>query len=177
VIFLCLAALYESWPIPIANLLMLPLGVLGATVATWSRGLYNDVYFQIGFLTTLGLSTKNAILIIEFAAQERSSGKSILGAAVSAARLRLRPILMTALAFVIGLIPLLIASGAGANSRRSLGTVVVGGLLVATIFVMFVPIFYYLIEKMRERGSNDKGNEEEKGSIAEGPPKEGAYDG
>jgi HAE1 family hydrophobic/amphiphilic exporter-1 len=162
---------------PIMVLLGVPLGLMGAVGSLLIRDLVLDVYAQIGLVMLIGLTAKNAILIIEFAAQERSSGKSILGAAVSAARLRLRPILMTALAFVIGLIPLLIASGAGANSRRSLGTVVVGGLLVATIFVMFVPIFYYLIEKMRERGSNDKGNEEEKGSIAEGPPKEGAYDG
>ena len=162
---------------PIMVLLGVPQGLMGAVGSLLIRDLVLDVYAQIGLVMLIGLTAKNAILIIEFAAQERSSGKSILGAAVSAARLRLRPILMTALAFVIGLIPLLIASGAGANSRRSLGTVVVGGLLVATIFVMFVPIFYYLIEKMRERGSNDKGNEEEKGSIAEGPPKEGAYDG
>ena len=155
-IFLVLAAQYESWSMPFMVLLGVPLGLMGAVGSLLIRGLVLDVYAQIGLVMLIGLTAKNAILIVEFAAQERESGKSPLEAAVSAARLRLRPILMTALAFVIGLIPLLIASGAGANSRRSLGTVVVGGLLVATVLVMFVPIFYYVIERIRERGGDDE---------------------
>jgi len=167
-IFLVLAAQYESWSMPFMVLLGVPLGLMGAVAFLLLRGLVLDVYAQIGLVMLIGLTAKNAILIVEFAAQERQSGKSPLESAVSAARLRLRPILMTALAFVIGLIPLLIATGAGANSRRSLGTVVVGGLLVATVLVMFVPIFYYVIERLRERGSDeDEGPGNEKDDVEE----------
>ena len=111
VIFLCVAALYESWPIPIANLLMLPLGLFGAALATWSRGMHNDVYFQIGFLTTLGLTTKNAILIIQFAQQRMAHGEGLIEATLGAARVRFRPVIMTSLAFFFGVLPLAIATG------------------------------------------------------------------
>ncbi|HTU03544.1 MAG TPA: efflux RND transporter permease subunit, partial [Candidatus Sulfotelmatobacter sp.] len=126
VIFLCVAALYESWSIPITNLLMLPLGVFGAILATWSRTLHNDVYFQIGFLTTLGLSTKNAILIIQFAKERLAHGEDVIEATLGAARVRLRPVIMTSLAFFFGVLPLAIASGAGAGGMKAIGTAVGG---------------------------------------------------
>ena len=149
-VFLVLAAQYESWTMPIMVLLGVPLGLLGAAGALAVRGLDLDVYGQIGLVMLIGLTAKNGILIVEFAADQRRKGSTILEAAMEAARVRLRPILMTALAFIIGLIPLVIATGAGANSRRSLGTTVVGGLAVATVLIIFVPIFYYTIQHMRE---------------------------
>ena len=127
VIFLCVAALYESWPIPIANMLMLPLGVFGATLATWSRGLHNDVYFQIGFLTTLGLTTKNAILIIQFAKERLARGEGLVEATLGAVRVRFRPVIMTSMAFFFGVLPLAIAAGAGAGAMKAIGTAVTGG--------------------------------------------------
>ena len=143
VILFCLAALYESWPIPFAVVLVAPLGVLGAVLATWGRGLDNDVYFQVGLLTTVGLAVKNAILIVEFAKEFFDEGASLRDAAINAARERLRPILMTSLAFVCGVFPLAIASGAGAASRIAIGTAVVGGMLTATVLaVFFVPVFF-----------------------------------
>ena len=148
VVFLCLAALYESWSVPVSVLLVIPLGLVGATLAVLLRGLENDVYFQVGLLTTMGLSAKNAILIVEFAEHAEKAGKSALDAALEAARLRLRPILMTSLAFVFGVLPLAISSGAGAQSRIAIGTAVIGGMLTATaLAIFFVPLFYVLVRK------------------------------
>ena len=148
VIFLCLAALYESWTIPIAVLLVLPLGVIGGIIASSFRGLENDVYFQIGLLTTMGLATKNAILIVQFAKGGLEQGMGLIEATVEGAKLRFRPILMTSLAFGFGVLPLAITSGAGAGAQNAIGTSVLGGMITATILVViFVPLFYVLIEK------------------------------
>jgi HAE1 family hydrophobic/amphiphilic exporter-1 len=149
VIFLCVAALYESWPIPIANMLMLPLGVFGGTLATSLRGLHNDVYFQIGFLTTLGLTTKNAILIIQFARERMAHGEGLIEATLGAARVRLRPVIMTSMAFFFGVLPLAIATGAGAGAMKAIGTAVTGGMLSATFIDLFyIPLFFVLISRM-----------------------------
>mgnify|MGYP005844222005 CR=1 FL=1 len=146
VIFLCVAALYESWPIPITNMLMLPLGVFGATLFTWTRGLHNDVYFQIGFLTTLGLTTKNAILIIQFAKERMARGEGVMEATLGAVRVRFRPVIMTSLAFFFGVLPLAIASGAGAGAMNAIGTAVTGGMLSATFIDLFyIPLFFVLV--------------------------------
>lgn len=146
VVFLCLAALYESWSIPFAVILVVPLGVLGALVATTARGLTNDVYFQVGLLATIGLSAKNAILIVEFARELHQQGRSLTSAAVEAARLRLRPIIMTSLAFLIGVLPLAISNGAGSGSQHSIGTGVMGGTFAATLFGIFcVPVFFVVV--------------------------------
>ena len=149
VILFCLAALYESWAIPIAVLLVAPLGVLGAVLATSIRGLDNDVYFQVGLLTTVGLAVKNAILIVEFAKEFHEQGATLRDAALQAARERLRPILMTSLAFVCGVFPLAIASGAGAAARTAIGTAVVGGMVTATILaIFFVPVFFVTVLRL-----------------------------
>ncbi|MGB1091065.1 MAG: efflux RND transporter permease subunit, partial [Oceanobacter sp.] len=146
VVFLALAALYESWSVPIAVILVVPLGVLGAVLAATARGLENDIYFQVALLTTIGLASKNAILIVEFAEEAYMRGKSLIDAAVEAAFLRLRPILMTSLAFIFGTLPLALASGAGANSRMSIGTGIVGGTLAATVLaIFFVPLFFVIV--------------------------------
>jgi multidrug efflux pump len=147
VVFLCLAALYESWSIPVAVLLVIPLGLVGAVFAVTLRGLENDVYLQIGLLTTMGLAAKNAILMIEFAERaEKEEGKSVLEAALEAARLRLRPIVMTSFAFIFGVFPLSISTGAGANSRIAIGTSVIGGMVTATILAIFyIPLFFVLV--------------------------------
>jgi multidrug efflux pump len=146
VVFLCLAALYESWSIPLAVLLVIPLGLLGATVAVWLRGLDADVYFQVGLLTTMGLAARNAILMVEFAEQAERDGMSPIDASLEAARLRLRPILMTSFAFIFGVFPLAISTGAGAASRVAIGTATMGGMIAATILlVFFVPLFYVLV--------------------------------
>jgi HAE1 family hydrophobic/amphiphilic exporter-1 len=136
---------------PIMILLAIPLGLLGAIGFLVLRGMDLDVYGQIGLVMLIGLVAKNSILIVQCAKDLHDEGKGILEAAMEAARIRLRPILMTAFAFILGLMPLVLASGAGANSRRSLGTAVVGGLTLATILIVFVPIFYVVIERMRER--------------------------
>jgi multidrug efflux pump len=149
VIFLCLAALYESWSIPLAVLLVVPLGLFGAALAVMTRGLTNDVYFQVGLLTTMGLSAKNAILIVEFAEQAERGGMGTLDAALAAARTRLRPILMTSLAFMFGVLPLAVASGAGAQSRIEIGTAVLGGMMAATALAIFyIPVFFVLVRKV-----------------------------
>ena len=148
VVFLCLAALYESWSIPIAVLLVIPLGLVGAVFAVTARGLENDVYMQIGLLTTMGLASKNAILMIEFAEQAEKEGKRVIEAAIEAARIRLRPILMTSFAFIFGVFPLAIATGAGANSRVAIGTAVIGGMLTATLLAIFyIPLFFVLVRR------------------------------
>jgi multidrug efflux pump len=148
VVFLCLAALYESWTIPIAVLLIVPLGVLGAVVAAEARGLPNDVYFKIGLITIIGLAAKNAILIVEFAVELQRQGKTLREAVVEAGRLRMRPILMTSFAFILGVLPLAISSGAGANARHAIGTGVIGGMVFATFFgLLLVPVFYVAIRR------------------------------
>jgi multidrug efflux pump len=146
VVFLCLAALYESWSIPFSVLLVIPLGVVGAVLAATLRGLYNDIYFQVGLLATIGLSAKNAILIVEFAEEAERRGEPILQAALEAARLRLRPILMTSVAFIAGVTPLALANGAGAASQNDIGTGVIGGMIAATLLaIFFVPLFFVLV--------------------------------
>ncbi|WLA10885.1 efflux RND transporter permease subunit [Xanthomonas translucens] len=148
-IFLCLAALYESWSIPLAVLLVIPLGVLGMVVATTLVGFVNDIYFQVGLLTTIGLSAKNAILIVEFAEAEQRAGRPLLEAALEGARLRLRPIVMTSLAFVAGVLPLALSTGAGAASRREIGVSVIGGMLSGTaLAVLLVPLFFVLVRRL-----------------------------
>ena len=149
VIFLCVAALYESWTIPFVNLLMLPLGVFGAIVATSLRDLHNDVYFQIGFLTTMGLSTKNAILIIQFIKEQMRQGMGLTEATLAAVRIRFRPVIMTSLAFFFGTLPLAIATGAGAGAMNAIGTAVTGGMLSATfIDLIFIPLFFVVISHL-----------------------------
>jgi multidrug efflux pump len=149
VVFLCLAALYESWSVPVSVLLVVPVGVLGAVVLSMLRGLPNDIYFKIGLITVIGLAAKNAILIVEFAIQERNAGKPLAIAVVEAAKLRLRPILMTSLAFIMGVLPLAISTGAGANARHAIGTGVIGGMLFATFLgLLFIPLFYTVVRRV-----------------------------
>jgi hydrophobe/amphiphile efflux-1 (HAE1) family protein len=146
IVFLCLAALYESWSIPVAVLLVVPLGIIGTVLATLLRGLNNDVFFQVGLLTTVGLASKNAILIVEFAKENHDSGMELIEATVTAAKQRLRPILMTSLAFILGVMPLAIATGAGAGGRTAIGTGVIGGMVTATVLAVFlVPVFFVAI--------------------------------
>ncbi|HEY2464542.1 MAG TPA: efflux RND transporter permease subunit [Steroidobacteraceae bacterium] len=148
VVFLCLAALYESWSIPVAVMLVVPLGIIGAILATLLRGLSNDVFFQVGLLTTVGLSAKNAILIVEFAKENHDQGMDLVEATVHAARQRLRPILMTSLAFVFGVMPLALSSGAGSGGQNAIGTGVIGGMLSATVLaIFFVPVFFVATRK------------------------------
>ena len=148
-VFLCLAALYESWSIPLAVILVVPLGVLGVVLAVLLRGYANDVYFQVGLITVIGLSAKNAILIIEFAKDLQAQGKGLLAAAIEAAHLRFRPIVMTSMAFGLGVMPLVLASGAGSASQRAIGTGVLGGVLTGTVLaVMFVPLFFVVVRSL-----------------------------
>ena len=157
-VYLFLAAQYESWTLPLSVMLAVPLAVLGAALATLIRSLDNNVYTQIGLVLLVGLSAKNAILIVEFANQQRHEGKSPFDAAGTAAELRFRPILMTAFSFILGVMPLLIATGAGAVSRRALGTAVFGGMLLATVAgVFFIPYLYYVIQRMSEALGRKKG--------------------
>ncbi|WP_120994836.1 efflux RND transporter permease subunit [Stutzerimonas urumqiensis] len=162
VVFLCLAALYESWSIPFAVMLVVPLGVIGAVVFTLLRGLSNDVFFQVGLITTIGLSARNAILIVEFAKSLHEQGKSFKEAALEASRMRLRPIVMTSLAFILGVLPLAIATGAGAGSKQAIGTGVIGGMLSAAILAIFwIPLFYVAIGEFfdrRKRNADRKEN-------------------
>jgi multidrug efflux pump subunit AcrB len=148
-IFLVLAALYESWSIPIAILLALPLGVIGGVLATFSRGLSNDIYFQIGLLTVLGLTTKNAILIVQFAKIRLEQGTPLVEATLEGARLRLRPIVMTSMAFGFGVLPLAFATGARAGAQKAIGTSVLGGMITATFLaIFFIPLFFVLITQL-----------------------------
>ena len=152
VVFLLLAALYESWTIPIAVILSIPLGVLGAVLATTVRGLSNDIYFQVGLLTTMGLAAKNAILIVEFARESMAKGAQLIDATLEAVRLRLRPILMTSLAFMFGVVPLAISSGAGSGAQNAVGTGVIGGLLFGVVLgLVFVPLFFVLVQQLFNR--------------------------
>jgi multidrug efflux pump len=143
IVFLCLSALYESWSIPVAVLLVVPLGLLGTVLFSMMRGLPNDMYFKIGMITVIGLAAKNAILIVEFAVEQQLQGHTLFQSVVTAARLRLRPILMTSMAFILGVFPLAISTGAGANSRHAIGTGVIGGMLFATFLgLLLIPVFY-----------------------------------
>ncbi len=151
-VFLVLAALYESWSIPFAVIFAIPFGVFGALLAIWTRELTNDIYFQIGLITLIGLAAKNAILIVEFANQRYAAGASLADAALEAARLRFRPIIMTSMAFILGVLPLVLASGAGAASRHSIGTGVFGGMLAATFLaILFVPLFFVMVGKLTRK--------------------------
>jgi multidrug efflux pump len=153
VVFLCLAALYESWSIPFSVMLVVPLGVIGALLAATFRGLTNDVYFQVGLLTTIGLSAKNAILIVEFAKDLMDKeGKGLIEATLEAVRMRLRPILMTSLAFILGVMPLVISSGAGSGAQNAVGTGVMGGMVTATVLaIFFVPVFFVVVRRRFSR--------------------------
>ena len=159
-VFLCLAALYESWSIPIAVMLVVPLGIIGALMATSLRGLSNDVYFQVGLLTTIGLASKNAILIVEFAKELHEQGRSLADAAIEACRMRLRPIIMTSLAFVLGVVPLAISTGAGSGSQHAIGTGVIGGMITATVLAVFwVPLFFVAVSSIGRGKDKDKDSE------------------
>lgn len=175
VVFLCLAALYESWSIPSAVMLVVPLGVIGAVAATLLRGLSNDVYFQVGLLTTIGLAAKNAILIVEFARAHFEAGASPVEAVVHAARQRLRPILMTSLAFILGVVPLVVASGAGSGSQNAIGTGVIGGMLTSTFLaIFFVPAFFVIMLRLfRVRRLSERLKEEEAAETS-ATPQQGA---
>jgi HAE1 family hydrophobic/amphiphilic exporter-1 len=171
-VFLILAAQYESWSMPFMVLLAVPLALFGALGALWLRGMQIDVYSQIGFVMLIGLAAKNAILIVEFAKHLREGGMGIVEAAMEAGRLRLRPILMTAFAFILGVVPLMIATGAGAASRQSIGTTVFGGMVAATILtLLLVPVFYAVIEEMREKRMQRR---EQSGTTSGGPHAEPA---
>ncbi len=159
VVFLCLAALYESWAIPAAVLMVVPLGIIGAVLAVTLRGMPNDVFFKVGLITIIGLSAKNAILIIEFATTLHAQGMSRVEASIRAARLRLRPIVMTSLAFIFGVVPLVFASGASSAGQQAIGTGVMGGMLTATLAVLFVPVFFVLIMGLRERARRGSAGE------------------
>jgi len=157
VVFLCLAALYESWSVPFSVLLVIPLGVLGAVLFAMARGLSNDIYFQVGLLTTVGLSAKNAILIVEFAKSLYEDGMDLIEATIEAVRMRLRPIIMTSLAFGLGVTPLFLASGAGSGAQNAIGTAVLGGVVFATFLaIFFVPLFFVVVFKLAHRVSGKK---------------------
>ena len=167
VVFMCLAALYESWTVPLAVLLVVPLGVFGAVLAVTLRDLPNDVYFKVGLIAIIGLSAKNAILIVEFARQLEAQGKSALDAVMQACRLRFRPIVMTSIAFIFGVLPLAISSGAGAASRHAIGTGVMGGMIAATVLAVFVvPLLYLGVRRLfpapiRYHGAAEHGDSHE----------------
>ncbi|MGY4431302.1 multidrug efflux pump subunit AcrB [Bradyrhizobium sp. F1.13.1] len=150
VVFLCLAALYESWTIPLAVLLTVPLGIVGAVVAAMLRGLPNDVYFTVGLITIIGLAAKDAILIIEFAKDLRKEGKPLVDATIEACRLRFRPILMTGLAFICGVLPMAIAHGAGGASQQALGSIVMGGMIAVVILALLMvhPVFFVSVQRV-----------------------------
>lgn len=149
VVFLALAALYESWSIPVAVLLIVPLTMLGTVLFTLGRGLANDIYFQIGLITVIGLAAKNAILIVEYAVAEQALGKTLREGVIEAAKLRFRPILMTSLAFMLGVFPLFVSTGAGANARHAIGTGVIGGMIFATFLgLLLIPVFYVTVRRV-----------------------------
>jgi multidrug efflux pump len=157
IVFLCLAALYESWSIPVAVLMVVPLGIVGALAAVSFRDLPNDVYFKVGLLTTVGLSTKNAILIIEFALDLQKEGRGLIESVLQAVKLRLRPILMTSMAFVLGVMPLVFSTGAGSASQNAIGTGVAGGMISGTVLAIFlVPVFYVVVRKVVGRFTGSK---------------------
>jgi len=157
IVFLCLAALYESWSVPIAVMLVVPLGVLGAVLAAWLTGLGNDIYLQVGLITTIGVAAKNAILIVEFAEERVRDGMNAFDAAIEAARLRLRPILMTSLAFIFGVMPLALSTGAGAGGQNAIGRAVAGGMLSATVLaIFFVPMFFVVVARLFKHGQTDQ---------------------
>ena len=148
-VFLCLAALYESWSIPFAVLLVVPIGILGSLMAVWLRGLPNDVYFKVGLIVIIGLSSKNAILIIEFARELQDQGLNLIDSTLEACRRRFRPILMTSIAFTLGVLPLAISTGAGANGRHAIGTGVMGGMIAATVIAVFlIPVFFVVVRRI-----------------------------
>jgi multidrug efflux pump len=171
-VFLCLAALYESWSIPLAVILVVPCGVLGVLLATLLRAYANDVYFQVGLITIIGLSAKNAILIIEFAKDLQAQGRGLVESALEAAHLRFRPIIMTSLAFGLGVVPLFIASGAGSASQRAIGTGVLGGMVTGTLLaVFFVPIFFVVVRsifKGSERQRKMHAHERDEDDVPDG---------
>jgi HAE1 family hydrophobic/amphiphilic exporter-1/multidrug efflux pump len=155
IVFLCLAALYESWSVPIAVMLVVPLGVLGAVIAARLAGLSNDIYLQVGLITTIGVSAKNAILIVEFAEEKMREGMAPAQAALEAGKLRLRPILMTSFAFIFGVLPLALSKGAGAGGQNAIGWAVVGGMLSATVLaVFFVPVFFTVVKRLFREHKN-----------------------
>ena len=156
VVFLVLAALYESWAIPLSVILVVPLGVLGSVIAVTLTGMPNDVFFKVGLITIIGLSAKNAILIVEFAKDQHAEGRTVFDATLEAARLRFRPILMTSLAFGFGVLPLAIASGASSASQRAVGVGVLGGIVAATVLAIFlVPVFFVVVNKIFKPKPND----------------------
>jgi len=171
-IFLALAALYESWSIPVSVLLVVPFGILGAVLAAMLRSYPNDVYFKIGLVTIIGLAAKNAVLIIEFAKDLQAQGKSPMEAAIEAAHLRFRPIIMTSMAFILGVLPLVIAGGAGSASQRAIGTGVMGGMMTAsTLGVLFVPLFFVVVRKIfkgSKRQQEKYAHHAEEATAAEG---------
>jgi multidrug efflux pump len=171
IVFLVLAAQYESWTLPGSVMMAVPFGVLGALTANWLRGLSNDVYFQIGLLVLIGLGAKNAILRVSFARELLQEGKSILEATIEAGEQRLRPIIMTSLAFAFGCLPLALAMGAGANARHSIGTGIIGGMIgETTLAMLYVPLLFYLFEKFGERGK------EKAAASAPAPPPGGVQE-
>jgi multidrug efflux pump len=160
-VFLALAALYESWSIPASVLLVVPLGILGTVLATTLRGMERDVYFQVAMLTTVGLSSKNAVLIIEFAKSNIEAGMDVIEGTLAAIRDRLRPILMTSFAFGLGVLPLALATGAGSGAQRSIGTGVIGGMLAGTLLgVFFIPLFFVVVRRLVQRRKPARGPEE-----------------
>jgi multidrug efflux pump len=149
VVYLALAALYESWSIPVSVLLAVPVGLIGSTLATFVRGLPDDVYFKVGLIAIIGLTAKNAILIVEFAVSEQRNGRSLHNAVLEAARLRFRPIIMTSFAFILGVFPMVVSSGAGANGRHDIGTCVVGGMFTAAVLgVLLIPVCYVMMRRL-----------------------------
>lgn len=155
-VFFCLAALYESWAIPFSVMLAMPVGILGTLFTAWHFGFQNGVFFQVGLLTVIGLTGKNAILIVEFAREQVDSGKELFEAVLTAARLRFRPIIMTSLAFSLGVVPLVLSSGAGSGGRRAVGAAVLGGTITGTMLgIFFVPLFFMLIRKTLTRRVKD----------------------